>query len=82
MSREYVKVDFSHHNPKFQYFKDGTLVKKWSIKKAQSVDMICSIIDNQDMNKFDANRMKNMVIYGLEKLQPKTVKIVKKEPNE
>jgi len=82
MSGEYVKVDLTHHNPKFEYSKDGEVIKAWSVKKAQSVDMICSIIDNQDMNKFDANRMKNMVIYGLEKLQPKTVKIVKKEPNE
>jgi len=78
MSREYVKVDLTHHNPKFEYSKDGEVIKAWSVKKAQSVDMICNIIDSQGMGKFEANRLKAMMIKANELLDPKTIKIVKK----
>ena len=76
--KEFVKVDFNFHSPQFQYFKDGNLVKKWSMKKADSTTMICKIIDGQDMDKFEANRMKSMVQSVMDKVPHHTIKIIKK----
>lgn len=76
---EHISVDFAHAKPKFRYFKDGNLVKQWSMKKIDTTDMICGVIDQQGLSNFDTAKMKGMVIRGLELFDPKTIKIVKKE---
>ncbi len=80
--KEFVKVDFAYATPKCQYFKDGELVKKWSVKKKDAENMIFGVIDAHNMNKFEANRIKNMVHLVSRTFDPKTIKIVKKEHNE
>ena len=77
--KEFIKVDFTYFNPKFQYFRNGTLTKQWNADKSKTRDMICKIIDQQELPKFDANRMKGLVLAGLEKLNPEGIRIVKKE---
>ena len=79
---EYVKIDFAHFNPKFEYFLNKESKKKWSMKRAQTNDMICSIIDGQGLSGFDAVKLKRQVLRGIELFDPHTIKIVKKEPNE
>ncbi len=80
--KEFVKVDFAYANPKFQYFKDGNLVKKWNVKKKDAEEMVFSVIEAQKMDKFEANKIKSMVHLVSKSFDPKTIKIVKKEHNE
>ncbi len=79
---EFVKVDFAHANPKCQYFKDGNLIKKWNVKKKDAEEMVFGVIDAQNMGKFEANKIKSMIHLVSKTFDPKTIKIVKKEPNE
>ena len=76
--KEFVKVDFAYHNPKFQYFKDGNLLKKWEVKKKDAEEMIFSIIDTHSVDKFKANRIKSTLNLLTQTFEPKTIKIVKK----
>ncbi len=80
--KEFVKVDFAYYNPKFQYFKDGNLLKKWEVKKKDAEDMIFSLIEAHSEDKFKANRIKNALNLITQTFDPKTIKIVKKEHHE
>ena len=76
----YLEIDYDHMPCKAKIYKEGVLIKKWSVDKP--MDLVDQVVDGMDISGFGKINIKKAVRVITDVFEPKRIKIIEKEQHE